>query len=547
VEFGGQEDQLIESSVAVATGDRYEATLRGLDAGSRYYFRILARAPSLGVYLGAAAAATLDDAQPTATAIQSFQTPPSAFHVKPYLQHPTPTAITIRWETPRPATGQVEFGETPDLGRTVPHHGALRQHDVRLEGLTPGQRYFYRVRTGNAVSGIYTFRAAPEPGTNRWKLALYGDSRTFPSVHRQVVEQIRKHDVDLVLHTGDMVDNGRVYEQWRRQFFAPIAPLAANVPYVTALGNHEGNSQHYFDYFTHPGNERFFALPFANARIICLDSNSVAIKDGRDAEQFKWLSEELKRPTTATWTFVAFHHPIFSAHASRSINPLRWDWAPLLCEAGVAIDAILTGHDHFYARSFPISTITGKPVRGIPSYTSAGGGAWPYNCTEFDYIAFARTVYHFTLMEFEGDRVTVSVITHTGQVLDRHVLTKDPTPPDQLCAYEIEELKERLQRAIRARPIRLNSSGVTKIEATLQVPHLFQVPLKGTMRWTGVPGWSSLPAEAPFDLKPNEPLEIPLRAEVQAGSRGETPKLTIEFQAGLFRNRIIEVQPFAAR
>jgi len=527
VEFGDREQDLRQTVSARQGRDgRCIAELSGLDTGTRYYFRIRAGEVVMEV--------------------QSFQTPPSAFHVKPYLQHPTPHAITVMWETTTPLPGHVEFGETPALGRTVARPAPIKLHEVRLEGLKPATRYYYRVLAGGQPSPVFSFRTPPALGTHRWKLAVYGDSRTFPFVHRKVVEQILKHDVDLVLHTGDMVDSGKVYEQWRRQFFAPIAPLAATVPYLTALGNHEGNAKHYFDYFSHPGNERYFAFPFANARLICLDSNSW-IARGRESEQYKWLEEELKRPTDAAWTFVAFHHPLFSAHATREINSLRWDWAPLLCEAGSPVDAILTGHDHFYARSFPISTITGQPVRGVPSYTTAGGGAWPYKCEEKDYIAFARTIYHFTLMEFDADRVTVSVISHTGEVLDKHLLTKDATPPAQLCAYEIEELKYRLTRAINARRITLEPDKPTHINTVLQAPHLFRIPLRASLSWTPAPGWQVLSPDGPVELRPNEPLVIPLRAKVQPGADKELPKLRIEFEPGLFRNRVIEVQPFRLR
>src|SRR5205823_5045503 len=138
-----------------------------------------------------------------------------------------------------------------------------------------------------------------------------------PAVHRKVVEQIAKADVDLIVHTGDIVTDGRNHASWREQFFQPLGPVAGTVPWVSTIGNHEQDSENYFSYMALPGNERFFALDYGNAQIICLDSNTW-IERGRDSKQYEWLTTHLRAGRAATWTFVAFHHPLFSAHDNRA-------------------------------------------------------------------------------------------------------------------------------------------------------------------------------------------------------------------------------------
>src|SRR6266852_3732833 len=96
-------------------------------------------------------------------------------------------------------------------------------------------------------------------------------------------------------------------------------------------GNHERDSENYFSYMALPGNERYFGFDFANAHVICLDSNGW-IEKGRDSMQYEWLTAHLREKRPATWTFVAFHHPLFSAMAVRPLNPLRWDWAPVFLD-----------------------------------------------------------------------------------------------------------------------------------------------------------------------------------------------------------------------
>jgi 3',5'-cyclic AMP phosphodiesterase CpdA len=248
---------------------------------------------------------------------------------------------------------------------------------VRLTGLKPGTTYHYRARSGDLASDVYSFKTAPAAGTKKWRQAVYGDSRSNPAVHRKVVEQIEKAGVDLILHTGDIVLNGKRYVAWRQEFFGPLGELAHSTPWVSTIGNHEADAERYFSYVSPPGNERYFSFDFGNAHIVCLDSNAW-IEKGRDSKQYQWLANDLAKKRDTTWTFVVFHHALFSAHATRPINPLRWDWAPLLIDPANRVDAVLNGHDHFYARSYRLGRLADRPQPGVLFLTTAGGGAGLY-------------------------------------------------------------------------------------------------------------------------------------------------------------------------
>jgi hypothetical protein len=468
----------------------------------------------------------------------------ATFLVEPYLQLPTTTAMTIMWETSDKLSSRVEYGKDSVLDSVVESKAPKILHEVRLHGLQPGTTYQYRVRSGPLVSETYHFRTAPPSGTKRWRMALYGDSRSNPDVHRQVVEQIAKANVDLIVHTGDIVLDGRNHESWREQFFDALAPLDHGVPWVSTIGNHERDSAHYFSYMALPGNERYFGFDYANAHIICLDSNAW-IEKGRDSEQYQWLSDHLGQKREATWTLVAFHHPLFSAHRSRPINSLRWDWAPLFLDPLNRIDGVFTGHDHFYARNYRMGRLADKLQPGVLFMTSAGGGASLYPTKQRGYIATEKEAHHFVLFEFDGDRVQLSPIDIAGKVIDRYELTKESTPPDEFCAYETEELRQFLRLALAAAPaIASSGSDPIALSSRLSVPTRFQVPVAGRMIWESVPGWKLTQAEVPFQLKPGQPLEIPLEGEVEPGPLPKSPALTITFEPGRFRNRSIEVHPF---
>jgi hypothetical protein len=469
-----------------------------------------------------------------------------AILVLPYLQLPTPTSMTVLWETNRKLPGVVDYGTTPDLGcRTeAKQDGVL--HEATLTGLQPATCYFYRVRSGPLTSAVYSFRTAPAAGTPRWRFAFYGDSRSNPATHHKVAECIRQAGVDLIVHSGDIVANGKDRERWRKEFFEPLGDLLRSTPWVSTIGNHERDAENYFSYVSLPGNERFYVLDFGNVRFLCLDSNTW-VEKGRDSEQGRWLQEELARPRAATWTFAVFHHPLFSAHATRAIDPLRWDWAPLFLDPAHKVDGVLTGHDHFFARNWRMGRLADKPQPGVLFLTSAGGGAPLYKCKARDFVAAEKSAHHFCLFDVEGERIRITATDIAGKEIDRYVLHKGPTPPDEFCAYEVEELRRDLRLALAAaKPVRFEKAGPTTIDAVLKVPQRFQVPVAGELIWGEAPGWKMKVPRSAFKLQPGQPLEIPLQAQVQSGPLPRWPTLTIAFEPGRFRNRTIELSPFQA-
>jgi hypothetical protein len=481
----------------------------------------------------------------------------SGFLVHPYLQLPTPTGITVMWETRSDGPSRVEFGTTRKLGYRTEKKKRTYLHEVRLNKLKPATTYFYRVHSGQLTSEIYSFKTAPPVGTKRFRIAVYGDSRSNPKVHGRIAQQVARRQVDLILHTGDIVVNGKIHKTWRREFFEPLGGLARSVPWVSTIGNHENDSENYFSYMALPGNKRYFGFDYANAHIICLDSNSWIAK-GRDSKQYQWLEEHLHHKRQPAWTLVAFHHPLFSAHASRPINSLRWDWAPLFLDPANRVDGVLAGHDHFYARNYRMGRVAEKPVPGVLFVTTGGGGAGLYRSKKRDYVAREKMVHHFTLLDFARDRVKVSGIDLNGKVIDEYTLTKEPTPAEEFCAYEIEELRKFLRLALAkqkpARPVpieenqggRGNQSAPNRfrLAGSFQVPTRFRIPMWGTLRWQVPRGWKVKSPTKTFQLKPSQALVIPLDAEVAAGAFAKSPTLTIEFAPGKFRNRTIQVAPF---
>jgi hypothetical protein len=90
-----------------------------------------------------------------------------------------------------------------------------------------------------------------------------------------VVDRVVALEPDFVLHTGDLVALGSGYRYWET-FFEIERELMARIPLFPTLGNHECNHSYYFDFFYLPGNERWYAFDYGNARFLCLQVDGIA-------------------------------------------------------------------------------------------------------------------------------------------------------------------------------------------------------------------------------------------------------------------------------
>ncbi|MFC2173391.1 metallophosphoesterase [Acidobacteriota bacterium] len=335
--------------------------------------------------------------------------PPSSFIKGPYLQNPQTNAVTVMWETKKASDSTVEYGIDPSLGlvKSVPEQVLV--HEVSLGNLQSSATYYYRIRSGKSISPINIFTTAPDPASEELvRVVAYGDSRSHPEIHKSVVNGIMDAYPDLVLHVGDYVLNGTLYEEWGVQFFDPAADLMVNTPIFTTLGNHEYNSHWYYDFFALPGGEQWYATTYGAMRIICLDTNTY-FYPGR--EQYEWLVSELQSPECqdAPWRIVFFHDPVYSSGEYGGNPAVQGHLVPLFEEYGV--DVVLNGDCHSYERSFK---------DGVAYVVTAGGGAplYPVNITENPYQRYAASVHHYCVLDVTPSKIRIEARTPDGDVFD---------------------------------------------------------------------------------------------------------------------------------
>lgn len=308
------------------------------------------------------------------------------FVVRPYLQFGTTNSMTIMCETDKPARMRVDYGENQPLKHSASNAEPSLISELRLDGLKLFTRYFYRVTCedaeGNrARSGVFSFQTSPG-AEQAWAFSIIGDTQRNPEVTQRCAQGIFALRPNLLLHCGDVVDDGFAKQQWVFDLFEPCAELFAYVPTFPVIGNHEKNSHWYYDYFSLPAPEYWYTFTYGNAQFFMIDSNKNC---SPESDQYRWLEKELAK-SKATWKFTAHHHPCFSSDEDDYGDHLKGKpgrgytfgdsnarhLVQLYEKYGV--DIAFAGHIHSYERTWPILQMAINQSKGVRYIVSGGGG-----------------------------------------------------------------------------------------------------------------------------------------------------------------------------
>ena len=123
-------------------------------------------------------------------------------------------------------------------------------HTILLEDLRPSTMYYYRVGTDeHGWSSIYSFTNRPANKEEAVNLITYGDLGLFPvalgakSTIDRVIARVLSTNFTCLLHIGDISYAQGVGALWDA-FMMQIEPIAARVPYMVGIGNHEYDHVH---------------------------------------------------------------------------------------------------------------------------------------------------------------------------------------------------------------------------------------------------------------------------------------------------------------
>ncbi len=346
---------------------------------------------------------------------------PDAFVIEPFVNSVTGESAVLAWvsEAGVPA-GEVRIAARgrrwrKDARVTEIAGEAAFLHSATLRGLRPGMHYEYAVRCGErrAVGSFGT----PPPAGKRLRFVVYGDSRSRPSQHYAVSLGIAREDPLFVVHVGDLVNDGRRWQEWPQQFFGPARPYLAGAAIWPVRGNHEKDAVLYRNLFELPGNELWYSFDAGNVHCIVLDSEATG--EQRRAMR-QWLEKDLE-DTESTWTLVAYHVPTFNV-AGHGSSWGREDILPVLERHGV--DMVLNGHSHLYERFRPIGPPGGKPLIHVVT-GGAGAPLRPARPSPLLVGGTGHSLLHYCLFEVHGNRLRMTVKEPDGSVVDRVRLVKN--------------------------------------------------------------------------------------------------------------------------
>lgn len=186
------------------------------------------------------------------------------------------------------------------------------------------------------------------------------------------------------------------------------APAAKNRFWPT-IGNHDwdiGPGFAYGDFFTLPGNERYYDVTLAHGSVhLTLLDSDVREPDGIEegSVQAAW-AEAVIKASPAPFQLVFYHHP---AYASHPFSEPRMRWA----FKAWGVDAYVTGHIHNYERLV---------VDGQQYFVNGQGG---YGTANFGIVA-AGSVARYNAqdgaqrVEVTADRMTFQYFDVNGTLID---------------------------------------------------------------------------------------------------------------------------------
>ena len=322
---------------------------------------------------------------------------------EPYIQSLTPTAVTLKWETSEPTTCYLYFGRDPGALEMEVVPGSGVRFELGHSGLMEGTTYHYRVET---TGGSSERRAFTTPGTEdaSFDFTVYGDSRTGHTVHGLVVDMMESRDPELVLHTGDLVNDGDSVEDWDR--FLDIAhPLMVDTPLWPTKGNHDLPDYHYRHLLLDDNYGDYYSFDWQGAHFVSLDSTGDLTVG---SEQYRWLEEDLVTDHSF-WTFVFFHHPPYSSGKHGPYEDLRRDLDPLFAQH--CVTAVFNGHDHCYEHTLPPS--------GVHYFVTGGGGGPLYDVGGSDWTVESASVHHFLHVRVSTTGVVIDAVDVDGRVIER--------------------------------------------------------------------------------------------------------------------------------
>ena len=269
----------------------------------------------------------------------------------------------------------------------------------------------------------------PEPSITpeiRVRFAVIGDYGSGSKGEEDVANLVKSLAPDIIITTGEnnypdgsaeTIDNhiGQYYSEYIAPYQGEYGEGAKINRFFPTLGNHDWNTENaapYLEYFTLPGNERYYDFTWGPVHFFALDSDSREPDGvGKSSTQAQWLKDRLA-VSSNPWKIVYMHHPPYSSGRHGAIDWMQWPFQ----EWGAT--TVISGHDHTYERLV---------INAFPYFINGLGGMSRYSFPNPNLDSQIRynDNYGAMLVEATQSQITFQFINLTGDVIDTYTITEN--------------------------------------------------------------------------------------------------------------------------
>ncbi|MFZ1518237.1 MAG: metallophosphoesterase [Ignavibacteriaceae bacterium] len=258
------------------------------------------------------------------------------------------------------------------------------------------------------------------------KFAAIGDYGLSGPNELAVANLVKSWNPDFIITLGDnnypLGSDSTIDQnigQYYHDYIYPYKGIYGNGSnfnrFFPSLGNHDwytDSARPYLNYFTLPGNERYYDFILGDVHLFILDSDPNEPDGVSDTSiQAMWLKNALQ-VSQQKWNIVSVHHAPYSSGPHGSTLYTQWPYKLW------GADLVLSGHDHLYERLI-VDSLT-YLVNGL-----GGHSIYTFTDTLEESLFRYNENYGALLIEADENNLSSKFYNINGTLIDPLIVSSD--------------------------------------------------------------------------------------------------------------------------